>query len=126
MKMENQHSLMLDSFIVKLNVKNADTLQSLYHLSTVMNNMCNGIFGKIFGHKFVARYDIKPLNIEKNIASEMANTVKHYVDNTDYVGMDDDNITNIMDGFRWIDGVDNEQTYICDVCVRCGEVIKKS
>ncbi len=59
---------------------------------------CNGLFGI---HRFEPRYDLSPANMKGQMA-ECAPS--------DAIAM--------MDRFR-------AQTYVCDICVRCGTVISR-
>lgn len=59
---------------------------------------CKGLFGKIFGHKYHARYS------EKKGASQLKSEVTGF------------NLEDIIEKFR-----DTESIYECDVCVRCGD-----
>lgn len=63
-------------------------------------NNCKGGFGKIFGHKFKPRFS------EKTCFNDvLAKRITH-----------SDNVESLKE---------SEKTYVCDVCVRCGKIVKK-
>jgi len=96
-----------------------------------MNDKCCGIFGRIFGHKFEARYDTNDSSQPSVPNSEAPKFLKEALDAyyERAVYMDDDQISCITSGFSDMetDGGNSEsKTYVHDVCVRCGLIVKKS
>lgn len=71
-----------------------------------MKNECKGIFGKLLGHKYRARYS------KKKGASQLEGKIK-----VEGGGK----IEKIIEGFR-----DVESLYECDICIRCGNKVGKN
>ena len=88
-----------------------------------MNEMtpeCSGLWGYLFGHRFVARYDEK--------IDYPSGTVEAMQDNLDKamregVALAFDAVENITEGYRHLDT--NESVYVHDICTRCGQVVKR-
>ncbi len=78
-------------------------------------NKCLGIFGWMFGHRFVARWDT-----EEKLAPSAESVIAAVAPNT--------NVGRVMDALSDrtnLEGVveqlkETKTTYLCDVCVRCG------
>lgn len=75
-------------------------------------NKCNGLVGLLFGHKFETRYDEEvgegkwPFQ-EGTIESQLTSTDTRY-------------ISEIVDSTR-----SHKETYIRDICKRCGTTVEK-
>ena len=88
-------------------------------------NKCCGLIGSIFGHKFIPRFDITYQIVVSDPAKNLSDTIKDYMKVESFIS--DSTIETITDGFRDcpVNTVESE-TYVYDICVRCGLTIKKS
>ena len=68
---------------------------------------CSGIFGKIFGHKYLAAYDIKESCANPPIDIKIKNS--------------DERLQDVLQKYR-----DVERTYKGHVCKRCGRKLDKA
>ena len=72
-------------------------------------NECAGLWGKLFGHKFQARMD-------ESMSAAPVTTIDSYTS----IVHGASGMAMMLDTLR-----DAKQTYVHDVCVRCGTVIKR-
>ena len=84
---------------------------------------CIGIWGFLFGHNYVGRCHHENITPPK-IAEAAASLVKELIVKDAYIPFMEDQISTIMDGFNEMNSVKN--TYIHDVCTRCGNIVQKS
>jgi len=73
---------------------------------------CRGIWGRIFGHKFVARYD----RVENGPDTKTVIELLHR-GNMTIVLENDLELVNLLRSYK--------DTYVHDICVRCGVVVEK-
>ena len=81
---------------------------------------CKGFFGKIFGHKFEPRYDTEPSgeNAKVEAVKLITDKSQEILESIEYL---ETVISSALSYFS-----DNEKaTYVCDVCSRCGTIIKR-
>jgi len=85
-----------------------------------MKNDCIGILGKLFGHNYKPRYD------ENDTTSDsVVNQAKEAMDSLfehDYFANSYD-AARILEEFKSMNSI--ETKYVHDVCVRCGNIIKR-
>ena len=74
------------------------------------NNECVGFFGKMFGHKFRARYNKK---------TEPGTSIENWLGSTKLFAFPIDINKAVVDLQK------KETTYIGEVCERCGKIINK-
>ena len=73
-----------------------------------MDTKCCGLFGKLFGHRFEARYDSE--ESEGKLPDQLTS-----------VTIDAHYLVQIVEATRSI-----KETYIHDICTRCGETTNNS
>ncbi len=87
-----------------------------------MNKRCRGLFGLIFGHKFRPRYNTASVDSNLHHPPPSAADLERVMD----TAMATEQIE-ALDAYERIlrNGNDvTERQYVCDVCIRCGEVIR--
>jgi len=85
-----------------------------------MKTPCDGIWGRLFGHKYVARYDT-----EDNFPSQL-DLGKSGPQGPSIVGQYAWYCLSTMSGYQIDQSKNKKRTYVHDVCVRCGHVINRS
>jgi hypothetical protein len=82
---------------------------------------CQGFFGFLFGHDYAPRYNIATLNSADHHCPPNPAELGTFCG--DFSGDEQEGIDTIEKMHR--KGNDTEErTYICDVCNRCGHVVK--
>ena len=87
-----------------------------------MNKRCQGLFGLIFGHKFQPRYNMASVDSNVHHTPPTAADLERVMDAALRGGE-----TEALDSYERMlrNGNDvTEKQYVCDVCVRCGDVIR--
>jgi hypothetical protein len=87
-----------------------------------MNKRCRGLFGLIFGHKFKPRYNTASVDSHVHHPPSTAEDLERLIDAAP-IGEEMEALDTFERMLRNGNDV-TEKQYVCDVCVRCGEVIR--
>jgi hypothetical protein len=84
--------------------------------------MCTGFFGLIFGHDFEPRYSEARVDSQVHHPPPSAEQIQHMIDAAP--GGEETEILNTFENMLRNGNNTQESQYVCEVCVRCGMIVR--